>query len=120
VGPFGLALGYNSGSAFSLFAGTGLLLALVAVVIVGLLVWLAPRAPSTAWAGAIGLVLGGALGNLADRALRGHRGAVVDFVTLTHWPTFNVADTAITAGALLLAVLLLRRPAPRRARRGDR
>ena len=49
--------------------------------------------------GRLGLVLGGALGNLADRAFRGHHGDVVDFITLTHWPTFNVADACITVGA---------------------
>ena len=58
----------------------------------------------------LGLVLGGAVGNLADRLVRGHHGDVVDFVTLTHWPTFNVADSAITVGVVLLLVLQFRRP----------
>ncbi|HUA94033.1 MAG TPA: signal peptidase II, partial [Acidimicrobiales bacterium] len=62
---------------------------------------------------AVGLVLGGALGNLSDRAFRGHHGDVVDFVTLTHWPTFNVADACITVGVVLLVVLYWREPAPR-------
>lgn len=105
VGPFGLALRYNSGSAFSLFTGAPAVLAAVSLVLVGILVWLAWRAQSAAMAVAVGLVLGGALGNLADRAFRGHRGEVVDFVTLTHWPTFNVADACITVGVVLLVVL---------------
>lgn len=103
LGPLGLGLGYNSGAAFSLFTGAVALLAPVAVVLVGLLAWLAWRAASAGLAVALGLVLGGALGNLADRALRGHHGEVVDFLTFTHWPTFNVADAAITVGVLLSA-----------------
>ena len=109
-GPLGLGLGYNSGSAFSLFTGRAPVLAPLAVVIVGVLLWLAWRASSSALAVALGLVLGGALGNVADRVLRNHRGGVVDFITLTHWPTFNVADLCITVGAVLLAVLIVRQP----------
>jgi signal peptidase II len=102
VGPFGLGLGYNSGSAFSLFTGDAGVLAAVAVVLVAVLVFLAWRSRSTGIALALGLVLGGALGNLADRAFRGHHGQVVDFITFPHWPTFNVADSCITVGVILL------------------
>jgi signal peptidase II len=115
VGPLGLALGYNSGSAFSLFTGAPAVLAAVSLVLVGILVWLAWRARSAAMAVAVGLVLGGALGNLSDRAFRGHHGDVVDFITLTHWPTFNVADACITVGVVLLVVLYWREPALREA-----
>jgi signal peptidase II len=111
IGPLGLALGYNSGSAFSLFTGDAPVLGVVAVVLVGVLTWLAWRARSAAVAVALGLVLGGALGNLSDRVFRGHHGQVVDFVTLTHWPTFNVADSCITVGVVLLVVLYWRQPA---------
>lgn len=52
-------------------------------------------------------MLGGALGNLADRLVRGHHGEVVDFITLSHWPTFNVADAAIDGGVLLVIISLL-------------
>jgi signal peptidase II len=110
-GPFGLSLGYNSGSAFSLFTGDSGVLAVVAAVLVVGLAWLAWRAPSAAVAAAVGLVLGGAVGNLCDRAFRGHHGDVVDFVTLTHWPTFNVADASVTVGLVLLVVLYWRAPA---------
>lgn len=110
VGPLGLGLGYNSGSAFSLFTGEPTVLAGVSLVLVGILVWMAWRARSVAMAVAVGLVLGGALGNLADRAFRGHHGDVVDFITLTHWPTFNVADTCITVGVVLLVLLYWRLP----------
>lgn len=115
VGPFGLALAYNSGTAFSLFDGTGLWLVPVAAALVGILAWLAWRAKTTLVALGLGLVLGGALGNLADRVFRGHHGDVVDFITLRHWPTFNVADAAITLGAVLCAAGYLRMPHARRA-----
>lgn len=108
LGPLGLALGYNSGSAFSLFTGDAPVLAVVALALVGALVWLAWRSRSTWVSLALGLVLGGALGNLADRAFRGHGGDVVDFITLRHWPTFNVADACITVGVVLLLVLYWR------------
>ena len=62
-----------------------------------------------------GLVIGGALGNLADRAFRGHggllSGAVIDFVDLQWWPVFNVADSAIVVGACIAVVANLRKPA---------
>jgi signal peptidase II len=114
-GPFGLNLGYNSGSAFSLFAGRAALVGPVAGVIVVAILWATWRARTTAISVALGLVLGGALGNLGDRAFRGHDGSVVDFITLTHWPTFNVADSCITVGTVLLVVALGRAPRIHRA-----
>jgi len=115
LGPIGFALGYNSGAAFSLFTGAAPVIAPIAAVLVGALVWLAWRAGSAGLAVALGLVLGGALGNLADRAFRGHHGQVVDFVTFPHWPTFNLADACITIGVILAAIFYWRRP-PERAR----
>ncbi len=110
LGPFGLALAFNSGAAFSLFSGAAAVIALTAVVVVALLAVVAWRTQTTGLSVGLGLILGGALGNLADRAFRGHHGSVVDFITLTHWPTFNVADSCITVGALLVAALSFRRP----------
>jgi signal peptidase II len=66
---------------------------------------------STGWAVSLGLLLGGALGNLSDRLFRSPgplRGEVVDWIELPHWPVFNVADSAIVIGGLL-AVLLASR-----------
>ncbi len=108
-GPFGLSLGYNSGSAFSLFTGWAPLLVVVALLVVGVLLALALRTRRASVAVALGLVLGGALGNVADRLFRGHHGEVVDFITLTHWPTFNVADACITIGIVLLIALTWQR-----------
>jgi signal peptidase II len=111
LGPFGLALRYNSGSAFSLFAGDSAVLGVVGVALVLALVAAAWRARRTWVAVSLGLVIGGAVGNLADRLCRGHHGQVTDFITLSHWPTFNVADACISAGIVLLVLSFWRRPA---------
>ena len=107
VGPLGLALQYNSGTAFSLLDGAGDWLVPLLVAVLVVVGWLAWHARRRLLAVAYGLVEGGALGNLADRLLRGHHGDVVDFVTLSHWPTFNVADSCITVGVALLIVGVL-------------
>jgi signal peptidase II len=107
VGPFGLALTFNSGAAFSLFSGAAPVIAPLAALLVVVLVFAAWRSRAPGISVGLGLILGGALSNLADRAFRGHGGAVVDFITLTHWPTFNVADAAITLGAVLVVVATL-------------
>jgi len=121
LGPLGLALGYNSGAAFSLFTQAAPVLGTVEAVLAVVLSWLAWRARSWGVAVAAGLVLGGALGNLCDRIFRAHHGSVVDFITFSHWPTFNVADACITLGALGLIALQLRHglvaPSPRRRER---
>ncbi|MEO7836018.1 MAG: signal peptidase II, partial [Acidimicrobiales bacterium] len=72
-------------------------------------------ATSTAATVALGLVVGGALGNLADRFLRDFGGAVVDFIDLQWWPIFNVADAAISVGAVLLIVAGRPRKVPAKA-----
>jgi len=110
VGPLGLALEYNPGTAFSLFSGGGDWIVAVVSALLAAMCWLAWRARRV-WVGvAYGLVLGGALGNLSDRLFRGHHGDVIDFVTLSHWPTFNIADSAITVGVVVLIVVILVRP----------
>ena len=109
VGPLSLVLEYNTGVAFSLGAGSGWPVALATVGLVGVLLALARAARRRITAVALGLVLGGALGNLADRLFGGHGGAVVDFVHLGAWPTFNLADASVVVGCVILAVHLLRR-----------
>jgi signal peptidase II len=101
-------LTYNSGSAFSLLQGWAPVFAVLAVVAVVVLLRVVGRARSTALSVALGLVVGGALGNLADRVVRPDRGAVVDFVALHFWPTFNLADACIVTGGILAAVLVWR------------
>lgn len=108
VGPFYLALSYNSGVAFSIGAGLSLPIVLIAAVIVASIVWLSRGVITTAAAVAVGLILGGAVGNLCDRLFRGHHGAVVDFLYSGFWPTFNLADTCIVIGSLVLVLTLWR------------
>jgi signal peptidase II len=115
---FNLVLAYNRGVSFGLFNGGGgrgaLLFSLVAAAIVAGLLWWLARAESTLLAIAIGLIVGGAVGNVADRV---RLGAVVDFLDFHlgswHWPAFNLADSAICLGvaAMLLDGLLLQRQA---------
>jgi signal peptidase II len=103
----------NSGAAFSLGTGFTAILTAVAIAVVVFIVRTAGRMRSTGWAVALGLVLGGALGNLADRIFRDPgvlRGHVVDWISLfgpygEHWPIFNLADSAIVCGAILAAGL---------------
>jgi signal peptidase II len=105
----------NSGAAFSLGTGFTVILTLVAVVVVVVIVRTAGRMRSSGWAVALGLILGGALGNLADRVFRSPgfgRGHVVDWISLfgpdaKYWPIFNLADSAIVCGAIVAGVLAL-------------
>jgi len=98
-----LKLSINSGAAFGIGRGLGPVLVVAAIGVTVVLVLLA-RSASLRPVGvvAMGLVLGGALGNLGDRLFR-DQGGVVDFVDLQWWPVFNVADAAISVGAVLLA-----------------
>jgi signal peptidase II len=104
----------NSDSAFSLLSTfgiprtPGLLLAAAALAIVGVVAaWIALRERARAWQHVgFALVLAGALGNIVDRAVRGY---VVDFIHLTRWPVFNVADIAVVVGALLLMLTSMRK-----------
>jgi signal peptidase II len=105
----------NSGAAFSMATGLTWLLALVAIAVVVVIIRMAPRLRSTPWAVSLGLVLGGALGNLIDRIFRSPgflQGHVVDFVSVfgpnaEYFPVFNVADSAITIGGISLVITAL-------------
>ena len=113
---FSWTLAYNTGAAFSFLADAGgwqrWFFAVVALVVSGvLLVWMKGLKPHETWvAVALALVLGGALGNLFDRVAYGH---VIDFI-LVHWqsrwyfPAFNLADSAITLGAIMLVLDMFR------------
>lgn len=94
----------NTGAAFSLLTQHTQLLSIASVVVILMVLWLAWHSRSPLVRLALGLVLGGAFGNLSDRVLRG---AVVDFIDLHFWPVFNVADMAIVCGVLLLAYVWL-------------
>jgi signal peptidase II len=84
------------------------LIAILAIIVVLVLIALGRNLDSRAGVVSLGLVLGGALGNLTDRALRDGTGilggAVIDFIDLQWWPVFNVADIAVTIGGVLLVL----------------
>jgi len=98
----------NSGAAFSMATGYTWVLTLVAVGVVIGIIWMGRRLVSSWWALGLGMILGGAMGNLVDRFFRSPgplRGHVVDFLSIGWWPVFNVADPAVVGGAMLLVVL---------------
>ena len=125
----------NLGAAFSFAEGATILFSLIAVAVAVVIVRTARRMFSSGWAVALGLVLGGALGNLVDRIFRDPgflRGGVVDFISVFApdgriWPVFNVADSAIVCGGILGALLAVRgiefdgsrTPEGSRSRRGE-
>jgi signal peptidase II len=106
-----LRLTRNPGAAFSLGTSYTIVLSLVALGVIVMCLRASRRLGSVGWASALGLLLGGALGNVTDRLFRApgpFRGHVVDFLELPHWPVFNVADSAICTAAALFVVLTLR------------
>ena len=116
VGSLRFNLAYNTGTAFSFGSNRGLgpwISVLAIVVVVGLSLGYTSR--FRLGAVSAGLIAGGAVGNLVDRAFRGDKGflhgAVIDFVDLQWWPIFNVADAAICVGAGLLIIASFRAPA---------
>ena len=108
VGSLRLRLVFNDRAAFSLDIGSTTTVALVGCVLVTALVVMGVRAEERGWALGLGIILGGALGNLSDRAFRAGDGflggRVVDMVDLQWWPVFNLADAALWVG---IGVLLL-------------
>lgn len=96
----------NTGAAFSLFQGRSTTLLLIGVVVIGVLIYYYRALPqgSPLLRIAVGGVLGGAVGNIIDRIRLGH---VTDWIHVTHYPTFNLADSCITVGMFTLAFYLL-------------
>jgi signal peptidase II len=116
LGPLGLTLTHNRGVAFGIAGGAGAPLVLVTLAAMGLVAYLFSRDPTRPWMWvAVGLIGGGALGNLADRV---RADAVTDFIDLPPWPPFNLADVSITAGVILLVLIYLR-DAERETRHSD-
>lgn len=103
---FRFTLVHNTGAAFGLFPQGGSMFLIIAVVISVVIVYYYRQVPSGAWLArlALGLQLGGALGNVVDRVRLGY---VVDFLHVEYWPVFNVADSCIVIGVTLLALLML-------------
>lgn len=102
---------YNSGAAFSIGAGSTWIFTVLAAVAVVAVAWFAAKVVSPGWAVALGLLLGGATTHLLDRLFRAPgfgQGHVVDFIDYNGWFVGNVADIALTAGAVLIVVLTMR------------
>jgi signal peptidase II len=101
-------LAFNTGMSFSLGSGSGWLIAPAALAVVAGLLWMSRRITRPLGLLAIGMVVGGALGNLVDRVFRAGDGvlggAVVDFIDVQWWPVFNVADMGVVCGAVLLLI----------------
>lgn len=109
-----LHLARNRGAAFSLGFGSGGVIAILAIAVVIVLIAVGRSLDTRIGVLSLGLVLGGALGNLVDRAFRDGTGflggAVIDFIDVQWWPVFNVADMAVTIGGVLLVVSASKEP----------
>lgn len=106
-----LRLTRNPGAAFSFATGYTIVLTLIAAAVVVAILRISRKLANVAWAVALGGLLGGALGNLTDRVFRAPaplRGHVVDWIEITHWPVFNLADSAIVGSAALMVLLSVR------------
>jgi signal peptidase II len=104
----------NSGAAFSIGTSMTVVFTVIAVGVIIFILRTSRRIFSLPWALALGLLLGGAMGNLTDRIFRSpgpFRGWVVDWIEVPHWPVFNLADSAIVCGGVLMVLI---------AARGDR
>ncbi|MCQ1949754.1 MULTISPECIES: signal peptidase II [Arthrobacter] len=101
----------NPGAAFSIGTEYTWVFTIIMVLVSGFLVYLMFRVRSLAWATALGLVLGGALGNLTDRLFREPsfgQGHVVDFIAFPNFAIFNIADSCVVSGVILVCLLTLR------------
>lgn len=101
----------NPGAAFSFGTGMTVLYSVIAISVIVVILRTARRIRSVSWALTLGLLLGGATGNLVDRIFRApglFRGWVVDWIQIPHWPVFNLADSAIVCGGILAVLLSAR------------
>lgn len=106
-----LVLLRNPGAAFSMGTEFTVVLSIVATVVVAGLLWFSRRVHSRWWAWGLGLILGGAAGNLVDRYFRAPgilQGHVVDYMSVGWWPVFNVADASLVTGVIVVAVAVFR------------
>ncbi|HEX7350112.1 signal peptidase II [Brachybacterium sp.] len=111
-----LTLLYNTGAAWGMGSEiTPVVTCLQIAIVIGVIIFAVRSVRSPGYTAALGLIMGGALGNIHDRLLRDpspFHGAVVDFLELPNWPVFNVADMAVVGGAILIVVLGLFGVAP--------
>jgi signal peptidase II len=119
IGPLQFNLAFNTGASFSLGSDSGAIIGIIAIAIVVVLAFVARKVDSKVQLVLIGIIMGGALGNIIDRLTRVGEvdpftgavssgfmsGAVVDFIDVQFWPIWNVADMAVVVGGIVLAVL---------------
>ncbi|MFI5755297.1 signal peptidase II [Streptomyces sp. NPDC051569] len=101
----------NPGAAFGMGEAFTVIFTIIAATVIAVIIRLARKLYSLPWALALGLLLGGALGNLTDRVFRApgvFQGAVVDFIAPAHFAVFNLADSAIVCGGILIVLLSFR------------
>jgi signal peptidase II len=106
-----LRVSRNPGAAFSLGTSLTVLYSVIAITVIVVILRTSRRIRSLPWALTLGLLLGGATGNLTDRIFRypgPFRGWVVDWIQIPHWPVFNLADSAIVCGGILAVLLSAR------------
>ena len=112
---FQLTLVRNPGAAFSFASGATVVFTAIAVAAVAAIVYYSSKITSLGWATTLGLLLGGVLGNLTDRLFRSpgfFKGEVIDWLEITNWPVFNLADSAIVVAAFLAILLTIRNVGP--------
>ena len=113
---FKFQLVFNTGAAFSIATNATIFLSGFSMVVAAGILYFTSRIDSIKWALGLGLVLGGIFGNLSDRIFRepyGLQGAVVDWISVLSWPTFNIADSAVVVGVLLIVNLIWKKVPPR-------
>ena len=112
---FQLTLVRNPGAAFSFATGATVIFTGIAFAAVIVIVYYSSKITSLGWATTLGLLLGGVLGNLTDRLFRSQgffKGEVIDWLEITNWPVFNLADSAIVVAAFLAILLTIRNVGP--------
>ncbi|HEV2369857.1 MAG TPA: signal peptidase II [Acidimicrobiales bacterium] len=104
LGPLDLELSYNRGAAFGIGSGVTPVILVVGAVLIVLVMGFGRPVRNRLATVASGLLAGGAVSNLGDRLFRPNGGAVIDWIHLSHWPTFNVADSCIVVGVAMLVI----------------
>ena len=106
----------NKGAAFNIAENSTIVLSIVKLIVAAYLIYYIRKVSSIWWSLALGLLLGGVLGNLWDRITRAPgrwAGEVIDWIQLPHWPIFNIADSSIVISALIITILAMRNISPR-------
>ncbi len=102
LGPLSLKLFYNSGVADSIATGNVAVITIIELLVIAGMIFYVRRIRSTGLAVGFGMVIGGALGNITDRLFRHNHGSVIDFIYSGFWPTFNLADSAVVIGIIVI------------------